>query len=99
MLECGARIPTWVGKVLARHELVGITDTLPSFSASWEMWAAEVAESHTPYPVLLPPDLLSCGSLVGRAHSRSSRRSDAPCPCALDTASSQARLCLRQKSC
>ena len=38
---------------LARHQLVGIIDTLPEFYSAWEQWAAAVAESHTTYPVLL----------------------------------------------
>jgi hypothetical protein len=53
MLESRAGLPAWGPEVLARHQLVGITDALPSFYAEWERWAAEVAESHTTYPVLL----------------------------------------------
>jgi hypothetical protein len=33
--------------------LVGINDALPQLYADWELWAAEVTESHTTYPVLL----------------------------------------------
>ncbi len=53
MLESRAGLPAWGPEVLARHQLVGIIDALPSFYADWERWAADVAESHTTYPVLL----------------------------------------------
>lgn len=95
MLESRAGVPAWGPEVLARHQLVGITDALPQFYADWEVWAADVAESHTTYPVLLlfrSPDpwfswlvgLLAVldGAAMHLALSPS-------------TASSQARLCLR----
>jgi hypothetical protein len=53
MLESRAGIPAWGPEVLARHQLVGIIDTLPNFYASWEEWSADLAESHTTYPVML----------------------------------------------
>ena len=53
MLESRAGLPAWGPEVLARHQLVGIIDALPSFYADWERWAVDVAESHTTYPVLL----------------------------------------------
>jgi hypothetical protein len=53
MLESRAGLPAWGPEVLARHQLVGIVDALPSFYADWERWAADVAETHTTYPVLL----------------------------------------------
>lgn len=53
MLESRAGLPAWGPEVLARHQLVGIIDTLPDFYASWEQWAADLAESHTTYPVML----------------------------------------------
>ncbi|HTX62389.1 MAG TPA: hypothetical protein VMD28_02035, partial [Acidimicrobiales bacterium] len=53
LLESRAGLPAWGPEVLIRHQLVGITDTLPDLYASWEAWAADVAESHTTYPVLL----------------------------------------------
>jgi hypothetical protein len=53
MLESRAGLPAWGPEVLARHQLVGIIDALPSLYADWERWAADVAESHTTYPVLL----------------------------------------------
>lgn len=53
LLESRAGLPAWGPEVLARHQLVGITDALPELYADWEAWAAELAESHTTYPVLL----------------------------------------------
>jgi hypothetical protein len=95
MLESRAGAPAWGPEVLARHELVGITDTLPDFYASWEMWAAEVAESHTTYPVLLlfrspEPWFSWLVGLIAVLDGAAMHLALAP-----DTASSQARLCLR----
>ncbi len=53
LLESRAGTPAWGPELLARHQLVGITDTLPDLYATWEAWAADVAESHTTYPILL----------------------------------------------
>ena len=53
LLESRSGLPAWGPELLVRHQLVGIVDTLPDLYASWEEWAAEVAESHTTYPVLL----------------------------------------------
>ncbi len=53
MLESRAGLPAWGPEVLARHQLVGIIDALPDLYGDWERWAADVAESHTTYPVLL----------------------------------------------
>jgi hypothetical protein len=36
-----------------RHQLVRITDALPRLYGDWELWAADLAESHISYPVLL----------------------------------------------
>lgn len=52
LLESRAGVPAWGPELLARHQLVGIVDTLPDLYADWEEWAADVAESHTTYPVL-----------------------------------------------
>ena len=52
-LESRAGVPAWGPELLARHQLVGIVDTLPELYSAWEEWAAAVAESHTTYPVLL----------------------------------------------
>ena len=53
LLESRAGLPAWGPEVLIRQHLVGILDTLPELYGSWEAWAADVAESHTTYPVLL----------------------------------------------
>jgi hypothetical protein len=53
LLETRAGAPAWGPELLARHQLVGITDSLPSFYAEWERWAADVAESHATYPMLV----------------------------------------------
>jgi hypothetical protein len=53
MLESRAGTPAWGPELLARHYLVGIQDNLGSLYAEWERWSADVAESHTTYPILL----------------------------------------------
>ncbi len=53
MLESRAGTPAWGPELLARHQLVGIGGNLPALYADWERWSADVAESHTTYPVLL----------------------------------------------
>lgn len=53
MLQSRAGAPAWGPEILARHHLVGLVGNLPHFYAEWERWAAEVAESHTTYPVLI----------------------------------------------
>jgi len=95
MLESRAGVPAWGPEVLARHQLVGITDALPQFYAEWEGWAAEVAESHTTYPVLLlfrspEPWYSWIVGLLAVLDGAAMHLAVAP-----HTASSQARLCLR----
>jgi hypothetical protein len=53
MLESRAGAPAWGPELLARHQLVGILDTLPDLYKDWETWAADVAESHSTYSILL----------------------------------------------
>lgn len=53
LLESRAGQPAWGPELLARHQLVGISDTLPELYQEWEVWSADVAESHTTYPILL----------------------------------------------
>ena len=53
MLESRAGAPAWGPELLARHQLVGILDALPELYKDWELWAADVAESHSTYPILL----------------------------------------------
>lgn len=53
LLEARAGAPAWGPEILWRHQRIGIVDSLPSFYESWELWCADVAESHSAYPVLL----------------------------------------------
>jgi hypothetical protein len=95
MLESRAGLPAWGPEVLARHQLVGITDTLPAFYSSWEEWSADLAESHTTYPVMLlfrspQPWFSWLIGLLAVLDGAAMHLALAP-----STASSQARLCLR----
>jgi hypothetical protein len=95
MLESRAGVPAWGPELLARHQLVGIIDALPEFYAEWEEWAADLAESHTTYPVLLlfrspEPWFSWLVGLLAVLDGAAMHLALAP-----STASSQARLCLR----
>jgi hypothetical protein len=95
LLESRAGEPAWGPELLIRHQLVGITDTLPDLYADWEEWSADVSESHTTYPVLLlfrspEPWLSWLIGLVAVLDAGAMQLALAP-----DTAPSQARLCLR----
>jgi hypothetical protein len=95
MLESRAGVPAWGPELLARHQLVGIIDTLPELYSSWEEWAAAVAESHTTYPVLLlfrspEPWFSWLLALLAVLDGAAMHLALAP-----TTASSNARLCLR----
>ena len=95
MLESRAGIPAWGPEVLARHQLVGIVDTLPDFYSAWEQWSAELAESHTTYPVMLlfrspDPWFSWLVGLLAVLDGAALHLAVAP-----NTASSQSRLCLR----
>jgi hypothetical protein len=95
MLESRAGIPAWGPELLARHQLVGITDALPAFYAEWEAWSADVAESHTTYPVMLlfrsPEAWYSwLVGLIAVMDGAAMHLALAP-----STATSQARLCVR----
>jgi hypothetical protein len=95
MLESRAGLPAWGPEVLARHQLVGIIDALPSFYADWERWAADLAESHTTYPVLLlfrspEPWYSWVVGLLAVLDGAAMHLALSP-----DASSSQARLCLR----
>lgn len=55
LLGARAGAPAWGPELLARTRY-GVrtrTDDLPDFYAGWERWAADVAESHANYPVLV----------------------------------------------
>jgi hypothetical protein len=95
MLESRAGVPAWGPELLARHQLVGIIDTLPELYSAWEEWAAGVAESHTTYPVLLlfrspEPWFSWLLALLAVLDGAAMHLAVAPA-----TASSNARLCLR----
>ena len=53
MLQSRAGSPAWGPEILARHQLVNIVDSLPGFYDEWERWAADVAETHSNYPILV----------------------------------------------
>ncbi len=95
MLESRAGLPAWGPEVLARHQLVGIVDALPNLYADWELWAADLAESHTTYPVLLlfrspEPWYSWIVGLLAVLDGAAMHLALSP-----DASSSQARLCLR----
>jgi hypothetical protein len=95
MLESRAGVPAWGPELLARHQLVGIIDTLPAFYSDWEQWSAELAESHTTYPVMLlfrspDPWFSWLVGLLAVLDGAAMHLALAP-----GTASSQSRLCLR----
>lgn len=95
LLQSRAGAPAWGPEILARHQLVGISDNLPAFFGSWEQWAADVAETHTTYPVLVlfrSPDALRSWIVGLLAVLDSAALHLALSPA---TAPSEARLCLR----
>jgi hypothetical protein len=53
MLDSRAGSPAWGPELLARSELVDNVHNLASLYQRWEEWAADVAETHSSYPVLL----------------------------------------------
>src|ERR1019366_812304 len=95
MLESRAGAPAWGPELLARHQLVGITDTLPDLYKDWELWSADVAESHSTYPILLlfrspEPWLFWLVGLLAVLDAAAMQLALSP-----KTAPSQGRLCLR----
>lgn len=95
MLQSRAGVPAWGPEILARHQSVGLLKTLRAFYTDWERWTADVAESHTTYPILVtfrsPHPLRSwitslLAVLDAAALHHALQDDDAP---------SQARLCLR----
>jgi hypothetical protein len=94
-LESRSGLPAWGPEILIRHQLVGITDTLPEFYSSWESWSADLAESHTTYPILLlfrSPEPYFSWILAQLAVLDAAAMHLALSP---NSASSKARLCLR----
>jgi hypothetical protein len=53
MLDSRAGSPAWGPELLARSELVDNVQNLARLYQRWEEWAADVAETHASYPVLL----------------------------------------------
>lgn len=55
LLGARAGSPPWGPELLARTKwgIYGDRDDLPQLYAAWERWAADVAESHSNYPVLI----------------------------------------------
>ena len=45
--------PAWGPELLARSRFTITSEDLPNFYRQWERWAADVAESHSSYPILL----------------------------------------------
>jgi hypothetical protein len=95
LLESRAGQPAWGPELLVRHQLVGITDTLPQLYQEWEVWSADVAESHTTYPILLlfrspEPWLSWLTGLLAVLDAAAMHLALDP-----EGAPSQARLCLR----
>ena len=94
-LEARAGAPAWGPEILARHQLVGLVGNLPAFYADWERWAADVAESHTSYPVLTTfrsPKPLRSWVIALLSVMDSAALYLALCP---SSAPTEARLCLR----
>lgn len=55
LLQSRAGLPPWGPELLARtrYGIDADRDDLPAFYAAWEQWAADVAESHSNYPILV----------------------------------------------
>lgn len=53
LLAVRAGEPAWGPELLARAYLMDAVSSLPALYSTWERWAAELAESHSSYPVLL----------------------------------------------
>lgn len=87
--------PPWGPEILARHQLVEIVDDLADFYDEWEAWAADIAESHSNYPILISfrSPLPERSWLIGLlAVCDAAAMHLALCP---SSAPSQARLCVR----
>jgi hypothetical protein len=53
LLATRAGVPAWGPEILVRHQNVGIVDSLAGLYSEWEIFGADLAESHTNYPVLV----------------------------------------------
>jgi len=95
VLQSRAGSPAWGPEILARHAMTGLVPDLPTFYAEWERWAADVAETHTNYIVLLyfrSPHALRSWLIAMLAVMDSAAMYSALCP---ESAPVHARLCLR----
>jgi hypothetical protein len=95
MLQSRGGVPAWGPEILWRHQLTGLVSSLSDLYADWERWSADVAETHTNYPILIhfrsPHPLRSWViGLLAVLDSAAMYLSLSP-----TTAPSQARLCLR----
>ena len=95
LMESRAGVPAWGPEVLMRHQLVRITDALPALYGDWELWSADLAESHISYPVLLwfrspEPGFSWVISLLAVLDAAAMHLSLSP-----ENAPSEARMCLR----
>jgi hypothetical protein len=94
-LQSRAGEPAWGPEILARHHVVGTIDNLAMLYDDWETWAADVAESHSNYRVLIwfrSPHPLRSWVVALTAVLDSAALYLALCP---TTAPSEARLVLR----
>ena len=95
MLQSRAGAPAWGPELLLRYTNVGLLGQLGTLYAEWERWAADVAETHTNYPVLIyfsSPHPLRSWLLALLAVIDSAALHLALSPA---TAPTEARLCLR----
>jgi hypothetical protein len=53
LLHSRAGEPNWGPEILVRHAIINSTDEMLTLFRGWERWAADVAESHVNYPVLI----------------------------------------------
>lgn len=53
MLDSSSGSPPWGPEILSRHALIDNQDHLSVLYHDWEEWAADVAESHSSYSILL----------------------------------------------
>ncbi|MEO6715349.1 MAG: hypothetical protein ABIM89_18265 [Mycobacteriales bacterium] len=94
-LQSRAGEPAWGPEILARHHAIGTIDNIASMYDDWETWAADVAESHSNYKVLIwfrSPHPLRSWTVGLLAVLDSAALYLALCP---STAPSEARLTLR----
>jgi hypothetical protein len=87
--------PPWGPELLARHQLVQGMATLPALFAAWEIWAADIRETHASYPWLMnfrSPDAIESWvvSLLAVLDAAALYLAVAP-----DRAPPEARQCLR----